>query len=169
MTMLKDTRTGLVVSRKFDAPRELVFKAWTEAEHLKNWWGPKGYAMKVTMLELHPKGMFHYSQKSPEGYEIWGRFIYDEISPPDKLIFINSFSDEEGSAVRAPFNSGWPLEVVNHVNFISSENQTEIELLAFPLNPEVHEQRSFDAALDGLHQEYSSTFSQLDEYLRMVK
>src|SRR5437899_7660320 len=85
----------LLVTRTFDAPRELVFKAWTEPERLAQWWGPKGFTMKKVSVDLRPGGVFHYGMTSPDGHEMWGRFVYREITPPERLIFVNSFSDED--------------------------------------------------------------------------
>src|SRR6185369_3746045 len=72
-----------VVTRVFDAPRALVFKAWTEPERLARWWGPKGFEMSVIKLELRAGGIFLYSQRSPTGVEMYGKFIYREITPPE--------------------------------------------------------------------------------------
>src|SRR5437867_1034411 len=77
---------SFTLTRTFDAPRELVFKVWTEAEHLKHWWGPKGMTMLVTRLDLRPGGMFHYSMRTSDGREMWGRFIFREIVPPERIV-----------------------------------------------------------------------------------
>jgi uncharacterized protein YndB with AHSA1/START domain len=90
----------LVITRVFNAPRELVFKAWTEPERLQKWWGPKGLTLEVSKLDLRPGGIFLGSQRSPEGHVMWGKFVYQEIKAPEKLVFIQSFSDEEGNTVR---------------------------------------------------------------------
>ena len=63
------------IQREFDAPRERVWKAWTEAERLGKWWGPKGFDIVSVKLDLRPGGTFHYGLKSPEGLEMWGKFI----------------------------------------------------------------------------------------------
>ena len=60
-----------VVSRVLDAPRALVWKAWTDPEHLTRWWGPKGLTVKVARLDLRPGGVFHYGMHSPDGQEMW--------------------------------------------------------------------------------------------------
>lgn len=62
----------LIITRIFDAPRDLVFKMWTDSEHLKHWWGPKGLTMHIAKLDLCSDGVFHYSMKSPDGQEMWG-------------------------------------------------------------------------------------------------
>ena len=63
----------------FDAPRAAVWKAWTSAEALGQWWGPKGANIRVIAFDLRPGGMFHYAMASQSGQEMYGRFIYREI------------------------------------------------------------------------------------------
>jgi uncharacterized protein YndB with AHSA1/START domain len=67
-------KNALVITRVFDAPRELVFKAWTEAERLAQWWEPKGCKITVNKFDLRPGGIFRYSMNMPNGKEIWGIF-----------------------------------------------------------------------------------------------
>src|SRR5215216_6709914 len=84
----------LVIQRVFDAPRSLVWKALSEAERLAQWWGPKGCTIQVARLEFRPGGLFHYSMHFPDGEPMWARFLYREIAPPERLVWVNSFSDE---------------------------------------------------------------------------
>ena len=72
------------VSLVFDAPRDLVWKAWTEPDRLAKWWGPAGVEIGVRTLELRPGGMFHYSMRGPDGNDIWGKFVFREIAPPER-------------------------------------------------------------------------------------
>ena len=92
----KSMAREFIIARVFDAPRDLVWKAWTEAEHLARWWGPKGFPISVVKLDLRPGSVFLYSMRFPEGHEMWGKFVYREIAEPGRLVFINSFSDAEG-------------------------------------------------------------------------
>ncbi len=94
----------LVITRVFDAPRDLIWKAWAEAERLMHWWGPKGSTIRVGTFDFRPGGVFHYCMQSPEGFETWGKFVYREIVAPERIVFINSFSDAEGNLIRAPFS-----------------------------------------------------------------
>ncbi|MBO9129380.1 SRPBCC domain-containing protein [Bacillus sp. 165] len=155
----------LVITRIFDAPRELVFKMWTDPEHLKHWWGPKGFTMNVAKLELRPGGMFHYSQKSPDGQEMWGKFVYREITAPEKLVFTNSFSDEEGNTIRAPFSPTWPLEILNILTFSEYEGKTKLVMQGGPLSPTEEERKTFEAARNGVKQGIGGTLDQLADYL----
>src|SRR5580704_13391744 len=68
------------ITRVFDAPREQVWKAFTESERLMRWWGPKGFTMQVAKLDLRPGGVFHYCMRSPDGRDMWGKFVYREIA-----------------------------------------------------------------------------------------
>lgn len=90
----------LIGSRVFDAPRELVWKAYTEAEHIAKWWGPDGFTTVVPRLELRPGGVWHYGMKSDEWGDAWGKAIYREIVPPERLVYTDMFSDEEGNSVE---------------------------------------------------------------------
>jgi uncharacterized protein YndB with AHSA1/START domain len=98
----------LVITRIFNAPRELVFKTWTDAEHLKHWWGPTGFSLHISKADIRPGGIFHYSMKSDEGHEMWGKFVYHEVVAPEKLVFVNSFSMRKGML------SGRPLVKPSH-------------------------------------------------------
>jgi len=71
-----------VISRVFDAPRDLVWKAWTEPERLLKWWGPRDFEILSADVDLRIGGIFLYHLRSPDGLEIWGKFVYREISPP---------------------------------------------------------------------------------------
>lgn len=93
----------LEITRTFNAPRALVFRAYSEAERLAQWWGPAGLTWVRSELDFRPGGYFHYCMQAPDGREMWGRFDYIEVSEPDRIVFTNAFSDAEGAVVRAPF------------------------------------------------------------------
>lgn len=158
-------KTELVITRIFDAPRDLVFKVWTESEQLKRWWGPKGFKLGVSRLDFHPGGVFHYSMQSPDGYEMWGKFVYREITPPEKIVFVNSFSDEEGNTVRVPFSPTWPLEVLNTLTLEEHDGKTTLTLRGGPTNATEDERKTFTGMHESMQQGFAGTFDQLVEYL----
>src|SRR5258708_15548006 len=90
-----------VVTRPLDAPRERVWKAWTEREHLQ-WWGPKGVTIHHTKLDLQPGGVFHYCMRTPDGKDMWGRWVIREIAPPERLALVNSLSDAGANTTPPP-------------------------------------------------------------------
>jgi uncharacterized protein YndB with AHSA1/START domain len=158
----------LVITRELNAPRELVFKVWTKAEHLAKWWGPKGFALEVANLDFRPGGMFHYSMKSPTGDIMWGRFDYREIVAPEKIVFTNSFSDEAGNITRAPFSANWPLEILNKLALENAGTKTILTLSGYPINATDEECGMFEAMRANLQQGFGGTFEQLEAYLAEI-
>ncbi|HSI63983.1 MAG TPA: SRPBCC domain-containing protein [Candidatus Saccharimonadia bacterium] len=154
-----------VTTRTLKAPRDLVWKAWTEPERLAQWWGPKGCAVKVHQLDLRPGGTFHYTFSFPDGGEMWGRFAFQEISPPEKIVWINSFSDPDGGITRPPFDENWPLEILNVLTLTENDGSTLLTLHAKPINATAEEANTFDRNRDSLAQGYGGTWDQLEEYL----
>jgi len=154
-----------VITRVFDAPRELVFKAFSEAERLAQWWGPKGCTIRVSKLEFRPGGIFHYSMQFPNGAEWWGRFVYREIVAPERIVWVNSFSDEAGNITRAPFGETVPLEILNTVTLSEQDGTTTLTLRAGPITATEAERETFDSMHDSMRQGYGGTWDQLAEYL----
>ncbi|SFI63290.1 Uncharacterized conserved protein YndB, AHSA1/START domain [Paenibacillus sp. UNC496MF] len=93
-----------ILEREFKAPRELVFKAFSEAEHLKRWWGPRGWELTVCNVDFREGGIWHYCMKCFDerqgdfyGMESWGKAIYEEIVNAEKIVYTDYFSDAEGN------------------------------------------------------------------------
>lgn len=159
------TTEELVLSREFSAPRELVFKAWTEPERLARWWGPKGFTLAVNKLELRPGGCFHYKMQGPDGQVMWGLFVYREIAAPERLVFINSFSDEGGGLTRNPWMPTWPLEILNVMTLEEQGGKTRLTLRGGPINASDEEREAFKAGKAGMQQGFAGTFDALVAYL----
>ena len=86
----------LVITRVFDAPRPLVFKAWTEPDRLVRWWGPQGFTTPSCTTDVRPGGAFRFCMRSPEGTDHWLRGVYREIVEPERLVFTWAWEDAEG-------------------------------------------------------------------------
>ncbi len=155
----------LVITRVFDAPRDLVWKAFTESDRLASWWGPTGFAMLVRTLDFRPGGVFLYAMRSPDGHIMWGKFVYRDIQAPEHLVFVNSFSDEDGNITRAPFSLTWPLEVLNTVTLTESDGKTTVTLRGGPINTTEEERETFWNAQDSMQSGFAGTFDQLADYL----
>lgn len=158
-----------VITRTFDAPRDLVWKAWSEPERLAEWWGPKGCKLIVGSLDFRPGGIFHYGMEWQAGKTMWGRFVYREMVPPERLVFVNSFSDEKAGITRAPFNESWPREILNVVTFENLSGKTKITLRGGPIDPTDAERELFESFFDSMNQGFGGTFDQLDTYLAKTK
>ncbi len=121
----KPEQRGLVLTRVFDAPRRLVFKAWTEREHLMQWWGqPKGATMPYCKVDLREGGTLHFRVNLPDGNAIWGKGVYREIVEPKRLVFTDYFSDEHGNIVEPP--PGHPKESVITATFTERDGKTTV-------------------------------------------
>ena len=155
----------LVITRVFDAPRDLVWKAFSEAERLMQWWGPKGFAMRVGTLDFRPSGVFHYCMQSPDGHDLWGRFVYRDIVAPERIVFVSSFADAEGNAIRNPWSPTWPLEILNTLTLTEAGGMTTLTLRGAPQNAIAVERDTFYGALDSVRQGFAGTMEQLAEYL----
>ena len=121
-----------VISRVFDAPRDLVWKACTEPERMKQWFGPKGFTGRVAKMDFRPGGMYHYCLVSPDGQEMWGKFPYREIVTPEKIDFVDSFSDPKGGVSRHPGHMSWPLEMLSTMTCMEHEGKTTITVRWVP-------------------------------------
>jgi uncharacterized protein YndB with AHSA1/START domain len=157
-----------IISRAFNAPRDLVWKAYTERERLMNWFGPKGFAMLAATLDLRPSGVFHYCMRGSNGAEMWGKWIFREIVKPEKLVYTVSFSDAAGGVTRHPLSANWPLETLSTATLTEHEGKTTIALQWTTLNATAEEQKTFDASHDGMRMGFTATFDQLEEYLAKV-
>lgn len=111
----------LVITREFDAPRELVFKAWSEVERLRRWWGPDGFTNPVCEVDLRPGGAIRIDMRGPDGtvYPMTGTF--HEIAAPQRLVFTSAALDEKGMPL---------FEVLNTVIFDEQGGKTKITLHA---------------------------------------
>jgi uncharacterized protein YndB with AHSA1/START domain len=97
MTLASDRE--IVMTRVFDAPRELVFEAHTRPEHLVHWWGPKGFTMTVCEVDLRPGSAYRFVQRGPDGKSYGFRGEYREIVPPERLVNTFEFEGMPGHVV----------------------------------------------------------------------
>jgi uncharacterized protein YndB with AHSA1/START domain len=153
-------RTGLAVTRVFAAPRELVFRSWTEPERLKRWWGPKGFTTPFCSIDLRLGGDFLYCMRSPEGRDHWGRGVYREIVVPERIVLAMSFADADGNVVPATYyglSPDWPLETLLTVTFEEEAGKTRVTLRYEGVPP--------GADRDESRQGWSESLERLGEYL----
>jgi uncharacterized protein YndB with AHSA1/START domain len=154
-----------IISRTFDAPRELMWKAWSERARLMEWFGPKGFAMPAAKMDFRPGGSFHYCVASPDGHEMWGKFVYREIAAPEKIVLVSSFSDEDGGITRHPMSATWPRETLSTFTLAEEAGRTTATVHWVPWNATEEEIKTFAAAREGMKQGWTGTFEQLAAYL----
>ncbi|MGE5293649.1 MAG: SRPBCC domain-containing protein [Solirubrobacterales bacterium] len=146
----------LVITRTLNAPRELVFKAWTEPEQVMRWWGPKTYTTPACEIELRLGGIFRTCMRSPEGRDYWSQGIYHEIDEPNRIVFSDAFSDEHGhmvSPTQYGMSDDWPTETIVTVSLSEHAGKTRLVLQHWPLQPSPERdlcQQGWNESLDKL-------------------
>ena len=134
----------LVITRIFDAPRELVWKAWTDPEHAMRWWGPKDFTAPVCKIDFRVGGKYLFCMRSSkllpapagsppiaEGQEFWSTGVYREIVPLERIVYTDSFADREGNVVPAThygMSADFPLELLVTVTFEEQGGKTKMTL-----------------------------------------
>jgi len=110
MTSRVENDEVLVLERVFAAPRALVFEMFKECDHLKQWWGPRGWTLTVCQMDFRPGGSWLYCMKCVDesqgeffGMESWGKEIYHDIVEPERITYTDYFTDAEGT-----INEGMP-------------------------------------------------------------
>jgi uncharacterized protein YndB with AHSA1/START domain len=164
----RDTRSAdrpFLITRTFDAPRELVFKAWTDPRQLAHWFGPKGVTITKCEMDLRPGGTFHYCMHTPDGQDMWGKWVFREIVAPEKIVLISSFSDAQGNMTRHPMSQTWPLEMLSTTTFIEHDGKTILTIEWAPMNATELELETFNAAHAGMQQGWTGSLDALADYL----
>ena len=168
MANTETSQKPFIITRTFDAPRDLVWEVWTNPEHMKKWFSPKGFKGRVGKMELRPGGMYHYCLTDPEGKDMWGKAMYKEIEKPQKIVYVNSFSDEKGGTTHHPLSPNWPLEMLTTITFEEQGDQTMVTVVWVPMNATDLEKQTFEEGRGSMTQGWSGTFEQLEEYLGTV-
>jgi uncharacterized protein YndB with AHSA1/START domain len=125
----RSTTEELVITRVFDAPRDLVFKAWTDPTQLMRWWGPNGFTTPSLTVDLRVGGVFHYCMRSPDGQDYWGLGVYREIAPSEKIVYTDSFADAQGNPAppsQYGMSASHPAESLVTVTFTEQHGQTSV-------------------------------------------
>lgn len=159
-----DKKGVFTIAYEFNAPKELVFNAFANAEALNEWWGPVETKNSVIRLDFKTGGIFHYKMES-KGRTNFGRFLFGKIEPYDYLEFTNSFSDEQANVIKAPFDIPLPMEIFYRLTFSESKGKTMINMTGQPIHANEEEQKGFMSINASMQQGFGATFNQLASYL----
>ena len=121
----------IAITRIFDAPRELVWKAWTDPERVKRWWGPKNFMSPFCKIDFRVGGAYLFCMRSPEGQDFWSTGFYREIVEPERIVCTDSFADEKGNVVPATYyglSADFPLELQVTLTFEEHDGKTRMTL-----------------------------------------
>jgi len=163
-TVQADNKTTIVIQHEFDAPKQMVFEAFSTAEALAEWWGPVECKNAVLSLDFREGGIFHFKMDM-QGHISYGRFIFGKIQPYDLLEFSNAFADANARPVKAPFDIDLPLEIFYRLVFTEKNSKTTITLTGEPVNASKNEDEAFRSIDAGMRKGFGATFHKLAEYL----
>lgn len=144
----KAGEVDLVITRVFDAPRSLVFEAWTDSKHVASWWGPKDFTITSCTVEFRPGGAWRTCMRSPQGVDHWASGVYREIVAPERLVF--TFAWDAGQEQQS-------RDTTITVNFEELDGKTKL----------IFHQAFFDSVPDrDSHREgWNECFDRLGAYL----
>jgi uncharacterized protein YndB with AHSA1/START domain len=131
MIMTEPEKYAVTVTRIFDAPRELVWQAWTDPEQFKRWWGPRNYTSPVSRMDLRVGGKYVSSMRAPNGQDFYNAGFYREIVPLERLVYSDSFADPEGNIVPAShygMPSDFPEDLIVILTFEDLDGKTKMTM-----------------------------------------
>src|SRR3990172_3904679 len=151
---------ALVIERVFDAPRDLVWKAWSEPERFMRWYGPKGFTTPVCKIDFRVGGAWLNCMRSPDGQEFWSTGVYREIVAMERIVTTMERSDADGNVVPATpdgMDADVPIEMLMTVTFEEQAGKTKMSLR--------HEGLPAGEMREGAGQAWNQAFDKLGESL----
>jgi uncharacterized protein YndB with AHSA1/START domain len=146
--MAANAERELVITRIIDAPRPLVFRAWTQPEHLARWWGPQGFSTIHCEMDVRVGGAYRFGMRSPDGLDFWKRGVFREIVEPQRLVFTFAWEQPDGTLEH---------ELLTTVTFEALGTRTRLTL---------HQARFLtQERCDEHHHGWTSTLQRLADYL----
>jgi uncharacterized protein YndB with AHSA1/START domain len=154
-TVTESTQWDLVLTRTFDAPRELVFKAWTDPQQVQQWWGPHGFTNPRCQVDARPGGAIRIDMRGPNGMVYPMKAVFEEVTEPERLVFVTSALDDKGNSM---------FDVRNTVTLVDRRGKTELTLQARV----VRTTAVAPQYLEGMEVGWSQSLERLEAYVRSL-
>jgi len=152
-----------VLERIFDAPRELVWKTWTDPELIVRWYGPNVETI-VHRLDVEPGGLWLGEMKWDDNSH-YQRVEYTEVTPPERLVWLHSVSDAEWNVIANPMMPDWPRVLLTTVTFDEDGDQTKMRLTWVPHEASEAEIACFAGAMEGMGKGWGAGMALLEDLL----
>ena len=169
--MTTDTNTNarvapLTVSRVFKAPVALVWQVHTDPAHLAKWLSPDNPAGFHSKLDFRAGGTHLYGTTNPDGSVMWGKQTFREIVPMQRVVHVQSFTDQDGNITAHPMAPTWPREMLTTTTYEDlGDNTTRLSVTWVPLSATEVEEATFDGARAGMRGGWDHQFGQIEAYL----
>lgn len=149
---IAEKQKTISIKRTFNLPLNTVWKAWSEPESFKKWWGPKEYTCPDCTIDFKVGGKFLASMQGEDGKKIWSTGTYKEIIPQKKIVVTDSFADSTGKIVPASFYNmpEMELELLVTVEFEEVDGKTNLSLQHVGISPEMYDEciKGWQSSLD---------------------
>ncbi|MGH7177468.1 MAG: SRPBCC domain-containing protein [Tepidisphaeraceae bacterium] len=156
-----DSEREILITRVFDAPRDLVWQAWTDPRHIAQWWGPRGFTTRVTELDLRAGGAWRYVMTGPDGTEYPVKGVFREVVPPERIVT----SDEFDEGFQAVSSADLPRGIVMTCIFDDVGRKTKLTLKVAHASAEERAKHEKMGVVGG----WQSSFDCLDEFLATMQ
>ncbi|TVZ41695.1 uncharacterized protein YndB with AHSA1/START domain [Alteromonadaceae bacterium 2753L.S.0a.02] len=156
-----------IITREFKAPRQLLFDAWTQTEHLNKWMFPMpGCSCEYVQADIRAGGSSLHRITMPNGHQMWLYTDFEEVTSPEKLVFLQYISNENGDKLPSPHMPNWPRDMLATLLFEEIDSQTtKLTFLWEPRNPTPEELAAFEATRADHSKGWGAGMDQLEIYL----
>lgn len=168
--MKNNTVVPSEIVREFNAPRQLVFDAWTQVKHLNNWMFPMtGCKCDFVSANIVDGGNSLHKITMPNGNEMWLLTKYEEVLSPERLVFLQYLSNEQGDELPMPHIPNWPKHMLATLHFEAiSTNRTKLTFLWQPRDATAEELSAFESTRSDHDKGWGAGMEQLHSYLESV-
>ena len=159
--------TEYVLERTFDAPREMVWRAWTDPELLSRWYGP-GIETIIHDFELQPGGAWLNEMRWGENAD-FSKMVFQEVTQQEKLVWHHSSTDADWNIISSPMMADWPRVLLTTVTFEDLGDKTNVRLSQIPMDATDVEIACFAAMMDGMSKGWGGGYKIIDEILQELQ
>lgn len=152
-----------ILERVFNAPRELVWKAWTNPEFLHHWYGPN-IETTIHKFDLKPGGTWLNEMKWGENSD-YSKMTFQEVVAPEKLVWHHSSSDSDWNVISSPMMENWPRVLLTTVTFEEQGDKTNVKLIQVPIDPTEAEITCFAQMMKGMDNGWGGGYEVMDQLL----
>ncbi len=151
------------IDREFDAPRDMVWRAWTDPDLLSRWYGP-GIETIIHKFDLKPGGMWLNEMKWGEKSDL-SKIVFQDVVPEEKLVWHHSSSDADWNIIANPMMADWPRVILTVVTFEDEGSKTKVRLTWAPFEATEAEIACFAGVVEKMGKGWESGFAIMDEIL----
>jgi uncharacterized protein YndB with AHSA1/START domain len=155
-----------IIVREYKAPKQLVYDAWTQVEHLKHWNFPfSGFVCQYVRTDIKAGGSTLHKMTTPNGFEMWLLTTFEELNPPSSIVFRQYNSNEKGEILDNMQIPNWPKEMRTTINLEETDGTTKLTLIWQPINPTKEQAQAFESSRANHTKGWGGGLEQLGIYL----